>query len=491
MAIYSRVPTVRVLSRVLDYVCVVAAFGAAVARASLLARQGLFFWPEPRLSDIAGWPAHYVALLFASLIMWAVASNYKGIHKRNRSERMLQSYDRLWRTFLLWMGATTLAIFFLKLQTISREFTISFFAVTTALIMLREFGERVVLEYLQHSEEGRTAIVLGDRPERQLLAEILAQSHQHYRDVQQSDLKSLEPILYNGHPDNSHNGHPNDLQNGHPNGAPAVLDSATEAFVVAAGTEGAAIADVVSQLLKRRRLVHVVPVLVDTTLFRHTLSDVGGIPVITLEAGGLTPGEARLKRALDVVVAAGLLLALSPLMALIALLVRLTSSGPVMFSQERLGKDGARFRIHKFRSMRADAAMLLKTMPGLYKTYVDNNFKLPKDDFRVTRLGRFLRASSLDELPQLWNVLKGEMSLVGPRPVVPEEIERYGDYAALLLSVKPGMTGHWQTNGRSRVAEYSKRVRLDMEYVRDQSLRTDLEILVKTLSVVARMEGSH
>ena len=109
----------------------------------------------------------------------------------------------------------------------------------------------------------------------------------------------------------------------------------------------------------------------------------------------------------------------------------------------------------------------------------------------MTRIGRFLRATSLDELPQLWNVFVGEMSLVGPRPVVPDEVARYGEFASLLVSVKPGMTGHWQTSGRSRVAEYSRRVLLDMEYVRDQSLRTDLEILVRTVGKVARREGSY
>ncbi|HTU54498.1 MAG TPA: sugar transferase, partial [Acetobacteraceae bacterium] len=165
---------------------------------------------------------------------------------------------------------------------------------------------------------------------------------------------------------------------------------------------------------------------------------------------------------------------------------------PVLFSQPRIGRDGIRFRMYKFRSMRTDAEQLLARNPELYAKYVANNFKIPKgEDFRVTRLGRFLRATSLDELPQLWNVLKGEMSLVGPRPVVPDEIQRYGEFAPLLLSVKPGVTGHWQTSGRSRITEYSRRVVLDMEYIRDQSFRTDVEILIRTVGKVARREGSY
>jgi lipopolysaccharide/colanic/teichoic acid biosynthesis glycosyltransferase len=142
--------------------------------------------------------------------------------------------------------------------------------------------------------------------------------------------------------------------------------------------------------------------------------------------------------------------------------------------------------------MRVDAESLLASSPELYQKYVENNFKLPDgEDFRITPIGRFLRASSLDELPQLFNVLRGDMSIVGPRPIVPAEIEKYGEYGSLLLSVKPGMTGQWQVNGRSNIVEYSHRVRLDMEYIRDQSLRGDVEIIVKTVSTVARMEGAH
>ncbi len=123
--------------------------------------------------------------------------------------------------------------------------------------------------------------------------------------------------------------------------------------------------------------------------------------------------------------------------------------------------------------MRRDAEALLENSPELYSKYKENNFKLPDDDdFRTTRVGRFLRATSLDELPQLLNVLRGDMSLVGPRPIVPAEIEKYGEYGSLLLSVKPGMTGQWQVNGRA-------------------TLRGDVEILVKTISAVARMEGAH
>ncbi|MGD0117820.1 MAG: sugar transferase, partial [Candidatus Binatus sp.] len=145
-----------------------------------------------------------------------------------------------------------------------------------------------------------------------------------------------------------------------------------------------------------------------------------------------------------------------------------------------------------FRTMYQDADQILKSDAKLYKAYVENNYKLPKgQDPRVTFIGRILRELSLDELPQLINVIRGDMSLVGPRPVVPAEIEQYGDYAALLLSVQPGLTGQWQVSGRSDIADYARRVRLDMEYIRDQSMTKDLQILFRTVPVVLSREGAH
>src|SRR5208282_4708077 len=201
---------------------------------------------------------------------------------------------------------------------------------------------------------------------------------------------------------------------------------------------------------------------------------------------------AAVKRTIDFVVSALLLIALSPVMAAIAVAIKLTSPGPVLFRQKRLGLNGEPFTFYKFRTMRADAEQILKDSPALYAKYLQNNFKLPKgEDPRLTPLGEFLRATSLDELPQLFNVLIGEMSLVGPRPIVPHEAAQYGDAAMLFMSAKPGMTGHWQVNGRSEIAEYRKRVELDLEYIRDQSIGKDFEILLRTIPAVLRRKGAN
>mgnify|MGYP000389195706 CR=1 FL=1 len=208
---------------------------------------------------------------------------------------------------------------------------------------------------------------------------------------------------------------------------------------------------------------------------------------------GLASGLNRtIKRTFDViaVVAGGILV--SPVLAGLALAVRLDSPGPVLYRQTRIGRHGARFSAWKFRSMREDADKVLTS-------YLDSHPELRaewqathklKDDPRVTRVGAFLRATSLDELPQIWNVLRGEMSLVGPRPIVDDEIVKYGDVFELYTLVRPGITGHWQVSGRSDTS-YDERVEMDAHYIRNWSVWLDLVILVRTVGVVLRREGAY
>jgi exopolysaccharide production protein ExoY len=202
------------------------------------------------------------------------------------------------------------------------------------------------------------------------------------------------------------------------------------------------------------------------------------------------PAESRAKRALDLVLVLGLAPVTLPLGLLTAVLVKVTSRGPVLFGHERVGLGGERFTMYKFRTMHRDAERLLEQDPGLWNDYVTNGYKVPAElDRRITPLGRFLRRSSLDELPQIINVLTGQMSLVGPRPVVPEEVENYGDQRPIYLSVRPGITGAWQVNGRSTV-DYPDRVHIDTEYVNSWSVWLDVKILVKTPIVVLSTRGA-
>ena len=220
-------------------------------------------------------------------------------------------------------------------------------------------------------------------------------------------------------------------------------------------------------------------------LSRHQgRSTLNGAPVPNEE-------DLPLKRAFDVVVALTMLVLLAVPIVLIALAVKITSRGPVLFVQQRYGKNKRLFRMYKFRSMRVDAEAELRRKPELYEEYLRGNFKLPEDrDPRITALGRLLRKSSLDELPQVWNVLRGDMSVVGPRPIVPAEVGQYQAVASLLLALKPGLTSMWVVEGRSSVG-YPRRAQLELQYVRNWSLFRDLMILLRTVPVVLRGTGAH
>lgn len=199
------------------------------------------------------------------------------------------------------------------------------------------------------------------------------------------------------------------------------------------------------------------------------------------------------KRAFDLTISLLGFLLTSPIYLVIALLVKLTSPGPMVFSHTRIGRDGKEFKAHKFRTMYRDSAERLKkilaTDPQARKEW-ESSFKL-KNDPRVTPLGKFLRATSLDEIPQIFNIIGGEMSLVGPRPVVREEIEKYyGDHRDYYYSVTPGLTGLWQVSGRSNT-DYAFRIETDAWYVQNWSLWLDLIIILKTIPAVLKREGAY
>lgn len=208
--------------------------------------------------------------------------------------------------------------------------------------------------------------------------------------------------------------------------------------------------------------------------------------------------QCLLKRAVDILACAAVFVVFAPLFIFLALAVRLTSRGPVLFRQVRLGRDGKPFTFYKFRSMHDN------NDDGTHRDFArdfisgdmsDGNggertvFKMVGDP-RITPIGRFLRRSSLDELPQFWNVLKGEMSLVGPRPPISYELEHYQDWHKDRLKVKPGLTGLWQVSGRSTVG-FDEMVMLDLYYIGHWNLKLDLKIMARTLPVMVKGEGAY
>jgi exopolysaccharide biosynthesis polyprenyl glycosylphosphotransferase len=194
-----------------------------------------------------------------------------------------------------------------------------------------------------------------------------------------------------------------------------------------------------------------------------------------------------LKRIADVLLTGAGLLVTWPLFALIAIAIKLDSPGPVLYRQQRVGKDGRLFQMMKFRSMSQDAEQRRAALLAVNEA--DGPIFKIRNDPRITRVGRWLRRSSLDELPQVFNVLRGEMSLVGPRPPLPSEVEEYEEWQLGRLRAVPGMTGLWQVSGRSDVS-FHDMVRLDLHYIRNWSFSLDLEILWRTLPAVIRSRGA-
>ena len=187
------------------------------------------------------------------------------------------------------------------------------------------------------------------------------------------------------------------------------------------------------------------------------------------------------KRAIDIIGAGSGLLLLSPVIAIVACAVKFTSKGPIFFSQKRVGKNGKIFEMYKFRSMVVNAEELKEKL--VHQNEMSGPMFKMKDDPRVTKIGKFIRKTSIDELPQLWNVLKGDMSLVGPRPSLPKEVKQFENWMYKRLTVKPGLTCYWQVSGRNNI-DFEDWMKLDISYVESRNLWIDIKLILKTVFVL-------
>jgi len=222
---------------------------------------------------------------------------------------------------------------------------------------------------------------------------------------------------------------------------------------------------------------------------RVHVSPVENLPLMWVDQPQFTGLRRLVKRAVDLVGAGEILLLVMPFLIFVALLVKATSRGSVLYRSVRLGQQGRPFTVYKFRSMHSDAEQARAELSDLNEGDAGMLFKIHRDP-RVTPVGRFIRKFSLDELPQLFNVICGSMSLVGPRPPLPDEVERYRAHVRRRLLVKPGLTGLWQVSGRSDLS-WDESVRLDLYYVENWSLALDLAIIARTVRAVLRSHGAY
>ena len=275
---------------------------------------------------------------------------------------------------------------------------------------------------------------------------------------------------------------------------------ANEVIISDPNVPGEALFDVMIQTGRRRGIeFRIAPTLLNCLPSKTQIDQVGSLPMVTLFRSPLSNAARIVKRASDLFITTVALTILSPLWLLIALLIKLDSRGPVFYKQERVGMDGRVFLFYKFRTMRAgaDDARHREFQQRYIKGLPDSNlgdhnrpaYKLRADE-RVTRLGMILRKASLDELPQLFNVLRGDMSVVGPRPPIPYEVESYELWHRKRLDMKPGITGLWQVSGRNRLP-FDEMVRMDLYYIENWSLLLDLKIILQTLPVMWRGEDAY
>lgn len=248
------------------------------------------------------------------------------------------------------------------------------------------------------------------------------------------------------------------------------------------------IVDMINLCKQHNKTVRIVPDLYQMTLSRVTMDNLNGIPMMSVREPALRDWQALLKRVMDVLLAMVVLIITSPIIMLTAIAIKLDSPGPVIFSQKRMGKDGRLFNLYKFRSMCADAEAQVVALQEQNEAS-GPLFKI-RNDPRVTRVGKIIRRLSIDELPQFWNVLKGEMSVIGPRPALPCEVDKYESWHKRRLEVAPGITGLWQVSGRSDLT-FDEMVLLDIYYIENWSLTLDLMILLKTIPTVISGSGAY
>ena len=443
---------------------------AAMALADVLRRVLPFGAPPDRF---------YVTgdVLVIVAIIWSVVFYFLGAYeRRNRDEWRIEARTIfLAVTFALFTLAA--ALYFLKIENFSRVLFIYFYLLDLGLVFVWRSARRVVQARRRILPEARRALIVGtDANAQELAAQIMGWREYtllgFISENENSSAPLPAPVL------------------GTLADALRVIDreQVDDVFLSQTARGRAELAELIWALHESQVRVRLMPDLLEFITVRTGIETLRGLPVITLREPAITGFNSVLKRALDLVGAVlGLVLA-GPVMLVVAILIRLDSKGPILFAQERAGQYGKPFRIYKFRSMVENAEALLDELVNV-EELAEPHFKL-RNDPRMTGVGAWLRKTSLDELPQLFNVLNGSMSLVGPRPEVMRIATRYSPAQRQRLLVKPGMTGAMQISGRGDLS-FDEQMRLELEYIENYSIWRDLMILLKTVPAVLSRRGAY
>ncbi len=449
----------------------------AVALAVLL--SAIRFGPGNAFQALAwGLPdARASLLLFAGA--WAVCLWANGLYRsRARWTSQREAVDVLRATLTFSVG-TLVFLYAFKLPDVSRLLLVLLFPSMGAMALVTRTGLRLLLVARRRSGRNtRFMLVVGANERAQRFADLV---ENHYE-------LGLKVIGHVSGPSDDRGFIPRRPVLGTVEDVTSLLHSeiVDEVAVCLPFSEQDAIEQTTRLCEEEGRIVRIPVELLERTLSSGRFEELDGLPILSIVSGSDRVLGLAAKRAIDVVASAILLAVLSPLFVLLGALIKLDSPGSVLFRQQRLGWHGRPFELIKFRSMCSDAEQQLEDLRQFNMIH-GHAFKIAWDP-RVTRVGRLLRRASLDELPQLWNVLRGEMSLVGPRPPLPSEVASYDVWHRRRLSMKPGMTGLWQIGAR-RSTEFDHWVEADLEYIDRWSLWLDLRIIVRTVPAVLSGDG--
>jgi len=450
---------------------VIADFSAAVVAA--IAAVGVRFGAHPN--------DRYLMLSLALPLLWVIAVRVFGGYERRFLGAGSDEFRRILNAGLSLTGALALISY-----AVNNELSRIYLLVSMQVIVLLDLVVRYTLRKRLHRRRAQgqcmsTVVAVGHEPAvRQLISELRRESHHGLQVVAaclagESAATEVAGVPVVGDLDDA----ASVVRN---------LKAGTVAVLSCPEMDGLKLRTLAWELEKTGTDLCVAPALLDVAGPRTTIRSTAGLTLLHVDHPQLSGPRQAFKDLFDPCAAAFGLVVLSPLLLAIAVAIRLSDSGPALFTQTRVGKGGEPFKIYKFRTMVVDAEARLAEMRE--KNESDGVlFKIRRDP-RITAIGTRLRKSSLDELPQLFNVLRGEMSLVGPRPALPEEAAKYADYVRRRLVVKPGLTGMWQVNGRSELS-WEETVRLDLRYVENWSFALDLQILWKTFSVIFRGPGAY
>ncbi|MFV9504567.1 MAG: sugar transferase [Oscillochloridaceae bacterium umkhey_bin13] len=414
----------------------------------------------------------YPAVVIIWLVVWLILTPQRAIFNRS----LVEAFGRLIGSILL-ASASFAGLLYLSFRDFSRLQFSYFVLINVGLLIGFHILVRLLVQQRSRTTWQRRVLVIGDPVAGQQLAEEFGRRAWTGITVVGYANETQDPeaaLAYLG-----------DLSRLPHTIATHQID---EAIFALPPQQAERVAALSLELLKQPVMLHMLPSVLDLTFARTPVTVIGGIPLISLRESALTPGQRALKRMFDIVTSLVLIGLFSPILALIALLIKLESPGPIFFFQERIGEHGRRFRMIKFRSMYADADRRWHKVARRDET--GRLIHKMSNDPRVTRVGRKLRRTSLDELPQLFNVLRGEMSLVGPRPEMPYIAAEYEPWQWQRFRVPPGMTGWWQVNGRSDRPMHLN-TEDDLYYIQNYSFWLDLRILFKTLIVVWQGHGAY